>query len=102
MDTLTQPTAAAIAPARNTIPPAEPIRRRVAHSVQRLESVDLYRGLLMVIMLLDHTRYFVHFDGATALHDPLDVSTTTWQFYLTRWITHLCAPGFVLLAGASA
>ena len=44
----------------------------------------------------------MHFDGLAGLHDPLDVDTTTWFFYLTRWITHLCAPGFVLLAGASA
>ncbi|HUQ83081.1 MAG TPA: heparan-alpha-glucosaminide N-acetyltransferase domain-containing protein [Gemmatimonadaceae bacterium] len=98
MDTLAHPAPAAIGF-------AEPVRRRAANlgqSAQRLESVDLYRGILMVIMLIDHVRYFVHFDGATALHDPLDVATTTWYFYLTRWITHLCAPGFVLLAGASA
>ena len=91
----------------------EPVATRFAASVrqsaavavrsaQRLESVDLYRGILMVIMLIDHVRFFVHYDGATGLHDPMDVSTTTSIFYLTRWITHLCAPGFVLLAGASA
>ena len=71
-------------------------------SIQRLESIDLYRGILMVLMLIDHTRDLVHFDGLAGLHDPLDVHTTTLSFYLTRWITHLCAPGFVLLAGASA
>lgn len=83
----------------------ESVRERAAsvrQSVQRLESVDLYRGILMVLMLIDHTRFFVHFDGPAGLHDPLDVNTTTWFFYLTRWITHLCAPGFVLLAGAGA
>src|SRR5690242_1858980 len=75
---------------------------RVEQSVRRLASVDLYRGILMVLMLIDHTRDFVHADGLAGLHDPLDVSTTTWSLYLTRWITHLCAPGFVLLAGVSA
>lgn len=74
----------------------------LARSVQRLESIDLYRGILMVLMLIDHTRDLVHFDGLSGLHDPLDVHTTTLSYYLTRWITHLCAPGFVLLAGASA
>src|SRR4051812_28145128 len=69
---------------------------------QGLESLDLYRGILMVLMLIDHTRDFVHFDGLAGLHDPLDVNTSTWTLYLTRWVTHLCAPGFVLLAGASA
>ena len=105
MDTLAQPTASTINPAPVTIAVAESVRRHVAgvgRSIQRLESVDLYRGVLMVIMLIDHTRDFVHFDGLAGLHDPLDVDTTTWFFYLTRWITHLCAPGFVLLAGASA
>jgi uncharacterized membrane protein len=84
---------------------AEPVRREavvVTQSAQRLESIDLYRGIIMIIMMIDHVRFFVHYDGAVGLHDPLDVATTTWYFYLTRWITHLCAPGFVLLAGASA
>lgn len=75
---------------------------RIKQPVQRLESVDLYRGILMVLMLIDHTRDLVHSDGLAGLHDPLDVNSTTWLLYLTRWITHLCAPGFVLLAGASA
>src|SRR5689334_23452945 len=75
---------------------------RLDQSVRRLASIDLYRGILMVLMLIDHTRDFVHADGLAGLHDPLDVNTTTWSLYLTRWITHLCAPGFVLLAGVSA
>jgi len=105
MDTRAQPTVSTINPAPAPIGVAQSVRRHTAgvgQSIQRLESVDLYRGVLMVIMLIDHTRRFVHFDGAAGLHDPLDVNTTTGVFYLTRWITHLCAPGFVLLAGASA
>ena len=71
-----------------------------AQSVQRLETIDLYRGLIMVIMLLDHTRAMVHREALTG--DPLNVVTTTPLLYFTRWITHFCAPGFLLLAGASA
>jgi len=73
---------------------------RAVRAVQRLESVDLYRGLIMIIMLLDHARDLVYREGLTG--DPLDLATTTPLLYFTRWITHLCAPGFVLLAGASA
>jgi Predicted membrane protein len=72
----------------------------VAAAVRRLDSVDLFRGLIMVIMLIDHTRDYVHRDGLSG--DPLNLATTTPLLYFTRWITHLCAPGFVLLAGASA
>jgi len=72
----------------------------VAQAVQRLDSVDLFRGLIMVIMLIDHTRDYVHRDGMSV--DPLALATTTPLLYFTRWITHLCAPGFAFLAGASA
>jgi uncharacterized membrane protein len=102
MDTLVQPTVSSIDPTPVTTRFVRRHTSAVGQSVQRLESVDLYRGILMVIMLIDHVRYFVHFDGPAGRYDPLDVNTTTWVFYLTRWITHLCAPGFVLLAGASA
>lgn len=72
----------------------------MARSAQRLDSVDLFRGLIMVIMLIDHTRDYVHRDGLTV--DPLNLATTTPLLYFTRWITHFCAPAFALLAGASA
>src|SRR5215207_1493106 len=63
----------------------------------RLDSIDLVRGAVMILMVLDHTREFVHVDGL--IGKPLDLATTTVPLYLTRWITHLCAPAFVLCAG---
>jgi uncharacterized membrane protein len=63
----------------------------------RQDAVDFVRGAVMIVMLLDHTRDFAHETGL--LGNPLDPNTTTPTLYLTRWVTHLCAPAFVLLAG---
>lgn len=65
----------------------------------RLDFVDALRGLVIVLMVLDHTRDFVHLTGMTG--NPLDPKTTTPALYATRWITHLCAPTFVFLSGVS-
>jgi uncharacterized membrane protein len=63
----------------------------------RLESVDRLRGLVMAVMALDHVRGY--FAGSV---DPTDLDTTTAALFFTRWISHLCAPTFILLAGAGA
>jgi uncharacterized membrane protein len=77
--------------------PASSAQAVPASARLRLDAVDFVRGLVMIFMVLDHTRDFVHRGGMFA--DPLDPATTTPILYLTRWITHLCAPTFVLLAG---
>ena len=64
----------------------------------RIDSVDILRGLVMILMALDHVRdYF----GAAGIN-PTDPATTTVPLYFTRWITHLCAPVFFLLTGTGA
>ncbi|MEN9598372.1 MAG: hypothetical protein RL596_683 [Bacteroidota bacterium] len=70
-----------------------------AISNKRIESIDILRGIVMVIMALDHVRDFLHIEAFT--DDPLNLTTTTPVLYFTRWITHLCAPIFVLLSGVS-
>lgn len=78
--------------------PATPIRQGV-----RLQAIDVLRGLVIVLMVIDHVRDFFHAGMfMTPGQDPLDLSTTNPWLYATRWITHFCAPTFVFLAGAGA
>ena len=66
----------------------------------RIESIDLLKGLVMIIMALDHVRDYFHYSAF--FFDPTDPLKTTFPIYFTRFITNFCAPAFSFLAGLSA
>jgi uncharacterized membrane protein len=68
------------------------------HDRFRLESVDILRGVVMILMTLDHTRDFLGVTGVS----PTNLTQTTIPLFFTRWITHFCAPVFFLLTGTGA
>jgi uncharacterized membrane protein len=76
------------------------VATNVAPADHRIATIDILRGLVIVIMALDHTREFTNASGWA--FNPLSAEDSTPLLYVTRWITHLCAPAFVFLAGASA
>ncbi|HEX6107741.1 MAG TPA: heparan-alpha-glucosaminide N-acetyltransferase domain-containing protein [Gemmatimonadales bacterium] len=78
--------------------PAAPATPTAAPAVRRLDHVDMLRGLVMVIMVLDHVRAYL----TEVRFEPTDLDRTNLALFATRWITHYCAPTFVALAGASA
>jgi uncharacterized membrane protein len=63
----------------------------------RLESIDVLRGIVMIVMALDHVRDFLG-----VLANPTDPATASVALFFTRWITHICAPTFFLLTGVGA
>jgi uncharacterized membrane protein len=64
----------------------------------RIESVDVVRGVIIIIMALDHVRDYFSNPG----FDPTDLTRTNVAFFFTRWIKHFCAPVFFLLTGTGA
>src|SRR5262249_37527339 len=80
---------AALATSAPDLPAAAPA------TTSRIPSIDLMRGAVMVIMAIDHTRDFF----TNVPFEPEDLSHTWMALFLTRWITHFCAPLFFFLAG---
>lgn len=87
------------APRRGAVSaPSTPVTTPAAGRPSRLPSIDILRGTVMAIMLIDHVRAYL----GNVRFDPTDLARTTAPLFLTRWITHYCAPVFILLAGMSA
>ena len=75
------------------------VRDPASQRAYRLSAIDMVRGLVIVIMAIDHVRDFTMVGTE---QDPMANPNITAAVFLTRWITHFCAPVFVLLAGTSA
>lgn len=81
-------------------PVAEPSTAQPPAGSARIASIDALRGLVMILMALDHTRDFLH--SAAVRFDAEDLARTSAALFFTRWVTHFCAPVFMLTAGLGA
>jgi uncharacterized membrane protein len=80
--------------------PEKPLTQTKAVSKSRISSIDVMRGLVIVLMLVDHVREKLYLH--VQVSDPMDVANTSPDLFFTRMSAHLCAPAFVFLTGMSA
>ena len=80
--------------------PGEDVAGRNTRITTRIGSVDTLRGIVMILMALDHVRDFIP-RGARS-YSPTDLDRTTSAVFLTRWGTHVCAPAFMVLEREAA
>ncbi len=88
-----------LAPSSVEAVPSDPLTEPASTPQARLAIVDKLRGFVIALMVLDHVRDFFHIDAGR--FSPTDLSRTTALLFATRWVTHLCAPTFVFLAGVA-
>jgi uncharacterized membrane protein len=81
-------------------PAPGPVAGAAPRARPRAVAIDVLRGLVMVIMTVDHAREYAA--GPGRLGDPMDLAAVTPLLFWLRWLAHFCAPAFVLLAGVSA